>query len=295
MTKQSFDEGAQLVEEIRVSVVSWGVRKIHSDEEFFRHLESLLLLAKDRGSSVVVLPELFEVELLTAFGDGPESEVAKLLAPYAPKIDEQLALFAKQLGITIVGGSYLRNAAAGVLNLATIAAPTGELRFQPKNCRTQWEIEPWGLVSTTGIQTLIDPRMGVLVCYDVEFPEAARAQACAGVQLLCVPSYTESQHGYQRVHWCCRARAVENEIFVAQACLVGPIECFGLGTGYGRSSILTPSKGPFPDSAVIAETAFQEEGIATAKVSFRDLATCRGSGDVRLWNDRSLSAWQLLP
>jgi predicted amidohydrolase len=156
-----------------------------------------------------------------------------------------------------------------------------------------WERTPWGLAYETGLVRFPDPRLGVLVCYDSEFPEGGRTLAEDGVQLLCVPSYCESQHGYQRVGWSCQARAIENEIFVVHTSVVGPIQRFSLGTGYGRSSIIAPSKPPFPDSAMLAQSPLNEEGIAIADLDFEQLAMCRGSGDARPWSDRKVSDWKI--
>lgn len=275
----------------RVASISWGVAPISRVEEFFQHLRDLVEEAARRGASTVLLPELFEVELLKTMPDGPSHVVAEKLAPFTDLIDDAVRQLARSLRITLIGGSYLRSSASGLLNVSAVATPDGAIHLQPKNCRTQWEIDPWGLQQQFGLTRFPDPRLGVLVCYDSEFPEAARALAEAGVELLCVPSYTESQHGYQRVNWSCKARAVENEMFVAQSCIVGEIECFGLGTGYGQSSIISPSKAPFPESAILAETKLNEEGIAIAEVDFEALAECRASGDARPWADRRFAPW----
>lgn len=278
----------------RVAAITWGVAPVREVSEFYQHLTRLVEGAAKQGASIVVLPELYEVELLKTMPDGPEDSVARRLAPFAETIDSELLRLSQALRITIVGGSYVRPTETGFINVASVTTPEGAVILQPKNCRTQWEISPWGLEERFGLKKLPDPRLGVLVCYDSEFPEAARALAEAGIQLLCVPSYTESQHGYQRVNWSCRARAIENEMFVAQAAIVGEIECFGLGTGYGQSSITAPSKHPFPSSAILAESQLNEEGIAIADVDFEALELCRATGDARPWSDRHRVSWKLI-
>jgi predicted amidohydrolase len=278
---------------LRVAAVTWGVREIRSPEEFFSHLTALVTEAVGCSARLIVLPELFEVELLSLFGDGEEHEVVGHLVPFCDHLDDSLRRLATRHGIVIVGGSHLRQSAQGIINVATIAWPDGRLFYQPKNCRTMWEQTPWGLAYQTGLMKFPDPRLGVLVCYDSEFPEAARTLAEDGVQLLCVPSYCESQHGYQRVGWSCQARAIENEMFVVHTSIVGPIQRFSLGTGYGRSSIIAPSKPPFPDSAMLAQSPLNEEGIAIADLDFAQLATCRESGDARPWSDRRVSDWKI--
>lgn len=276
---------------VRVAAVSWQVQQISKVDEFFQRLTDVVAGASAQRAQLIVLPELFQVELLSLFDDGSEHEVAGHLLPFSDSIDACLKQLATAHNITIVGGSHLRSSASGPINVSTIAWPSGDLFFQAKNCRTQWEIDPWGLAQETGLIRLPDPKLGVLVCYDSEFPEAGRALAERGVEALCVPSYCESQHGYQRVNWCCQARAIENEIFVIQTSLVGAIERFGLGTGYGRSNIIAPSKAPFPDSAILAQSPLNQGGVAIADLDFGALAKCRSSGDARPWSDRFTSSW----
>lgn len=268
---------------------------MRSSDEFFTHLTSLVEEAVSCSAELVVLPELFEIELFSLYGDGEEHEVVRHLVPFCEQIDTCLKTLATRFKAIIVGGSHLRASSHGVINVATVAWPDGSLYYQPKNCRTMWEQSPWGLAYETGLAKFPDPRLGVLVCYDSEFPEAARALAENEVQMLCVPSYCESQHGYQRVGWSCQARAIENELFVVHTSLVGPIQRFSLGTGYGRSSIMAPSKAPFPDSAILAQSPLNEEGIAIAELDFDKLTTCRASGDARPWSDRAVSDWKIRP
>lgn len=278
----------------RLASITWGVQKIRHVDEFFQHMEVLVRQAGAQGATTILLPELFEVEILTALPDGRTDQVAGLLVPFSDSIESALKRLAASVQATIVGGSHLRHSAKGIVNVAAVVTPEGDMFFQPKNCRTQWEIEPWGLVNETGLQSFPDPRLGVLVCYDSEFPEAARTLAERGIELLCVPSYSESRMSYQRVNFCSHARAVENEIFVAQACVTGPIECFGLETGYGRSSIMTPSKAPFPENALLAQSPLNSEGMAVADIDFGALALCRSTGDAKPWQDRTISDWNAL-
>lgn len=283
----------KLSHKMRLASITWGISPVSQVDEFFQHLRKLVENSVRLGATIVVLPELFEIELLKTMPDQPAHQVAQNLIPFAESIDNEFRILARSHQITIVGGSHLRKNSDGVVNVATIAVPSGDLFFQPKNRLTQWEIWPWGLQPSFGLQKFPDPKLGVLICYDSEFPEASRSLADAGAQILCVPSYTESQHGYQRVNWSCRARAIENEIFVAQACVVGEIECFGLGSGYGRSCIIAPSKDPFPASAILAESPLNIEDIAIADIDFKALAQCRATGDARPWHDRCLAPWTL--
>lgn len=279
---------------IRVAVVSWKVREISKEGEFFSHLHELVERCASSGAVLVVLPELFQVELLTMFPDGDPASVPELLTPFSSRLVDELCALAKRLQLTIIGGSLLVRETGGIFNVCPVCYPDGSVQYQPKNISTRWESDAWKVQNKQGIQELKPSNLGVSICYDSEFPESTRALAERGVTVLCVPSYTAGQHGYQRVSWCCRARTVENEIFVLNAALVGPIIKFEMGTAYGRSAIMAPSKEPFPPSATLAETPFNEEAVAIADLDFDALEECRNSGDARPWSDRRLSEWKII-
>jgi len=56
---------------------------------------------------------------------------------------------------------------------------------------------------------------GILICYDIEFPEVARVLAEAGAEILFVPSCTDGREGFCRVRYCAQARAIENQVYVS--------------------------------------------------------------------------------
>ena len=85
------------------------------------------------------------------------------------------------------------------------------------------EIKSWGLSGGKLLQTFDTDcaKIGVLICYDVEFPELSRLMADQGMQILFVPFLTDTQNAYSRVRVCAQARAIENECFVVIAGSVG--------------------------------------------------------------------------
>lgn len=67
-------------------------------------------------------------------------------------------------------------------------------------------------------------KIGILICFDVEFPELPRLLADKGVKILLVPYWTDIKNAYLRVRRCAQARAIENECYVAIADSVRNIE-----------------------------------------------------------------------
>jgi GNAT superfamily N-acetyltransferase len=130
-------------------------------------------------------------------------------------------------------------------------------------------------------------RCGVLICYDVEFPELARLLGEQGMDMMLVPFWTDSIHACHRVRFCAQARAVENECYVAMAGSFGAVKGNAvIDSQYAQSAVLTPSDFPFPERAVLAEAPANEDASVIAEVDLQKLQTLRRSGSVQTGRDR---------
>lgn len=277
---------------LKVGAVAWKIRKCRSDGDFFGHLHDFVAAAHYQALDVLLLPEYFVLELLGVEPDLAEHKVAEYLVQYSEALDEWLLRIAQSSGLTIVGGSHFRRRESGRIgNACATATPDGRMVIGWKNKLTEYERRVWRLEPGIGLKRLQDFRLAPLICYDAEFPEAGRNLAEEGVELLLVPAYTETVQGFQRVRWSCQARAVENQIFVAHASLLGTLGREPLVNAVGNSAIVAPSIEPFPESAILAETPTGEEGIAVAELDFALLDEAREQGDVRNWHDRWPSDW----
>lgn len=288
-----------------VGAVSWKVRSIQDAEEFFAHFEGLVRDAKQRGCELVLFPELISLELLAVDESVAESDVPRFLATHSAEWEDLAIHLADELDLLIVAGSTLVEEEAGFSNTSFIAYPSRDEfagkdstlvagDYQTKVQLTSYERSVWNLVGGDGLQRLLDPRIGVTICYDAEFPEAVRALTGSGAEVLCVPSYTEKAHGFERVRTCCKARAIENQIFVLHAALVGGLGREPVVAATGTSAVIAPSFDPFPSPAILDETRPGEEGIAVAKLDFEALRECRERGAVRPWQDSRTAEWRLL-
>lgn len=278
---------------IRVAAVAWKLRDIRSDSEFFGHFYDLVNEAHRQEAEVVVLPELQVLELLNIEKDLAEHKAARYLAQYADAMEDWLKRISCSSGMTLVGGSYFKENGSGLVNVCAVADPGRGLSLGTKNNLTAYERDVWKLHSGQGLAKPHDPRLGVTICYDSEFPESGRALAEEGVLVQCVPAFTETKRGFQRVRWSCKARAIENQNFVVHSSLLGSLGRQPVPSTYGSSAILTPSIEPFPVSAVLAETKLGEEGVVVADLDLDMLEEARESGDVRNWNDRHRGDWLL--
>ena len=279
---------------MRVAAVSWRIREVTGVAGFFAHAEELL--AACEGCELVVLPECVSLELLTAWPDLPPAEAPRILAEAMASEVGRFGEIARRRGVAWVAGTHFFSTPDGIQNRAVYAGQDGQVVTDiPKVVMTQFEAHDWGIVAGGGLRILPDPRIGVTVCYDCEFPASGRALAESGVLVQCVPAFTETRRGFQRVRWSCQARAIENQLFVLHASLVGSLGREPVPNAVGSSAVLAPSVEPFPESAVLAETDWNEEGAAIATLDFEALAGARNSNDVRNWADRDAGDWTLSP
>ena len=274
---------------LTVAAVNWKIRPAKGVDDFLVHVSELAIHAKDKGADLVVFPENFAIELLSNEDYDEKDVPAKLSQDLLPALQE----IAKRVGVGIVGGSNLkRTDDSQFRNVCHVIDSQGRhAGTQEKVKLTTYEREVWNLSPGSGLANLSVQKAGVLICYDSEFPEAARMLAERGVLLLCVPAFTETIHGFHRVRHSCHARAIENQIFVVHSSLIGSLGKEPVLSAVGSSAILAPSIEPFPANGVLAETTMNEEAIIVAKLDFNALRKAREEGDVRNWHDRDAECW----
>jgi len=137
-------------------------------------------------------------------------------------------------------------------------------------------------------------KIGVLICYDVEFPELPRLLAQEGMNILFVPFLTDTQNAFSRVQLCARARAIENECFVAIAGSVGNLpKVHNMDIQYAQSAVFTPCDFAFPVNGVKAEATPNTEMLVIADVDLELLHDLRHSGSVRNMKDRRLDLYRI--
>lgn len=271
---------------VRVAALQYFIRPVQRFEQFFDQVEGLVMTAADYKCQVVVFPEYFTSQLLT-LGDlkRPIEEQVRDLPGYVPRYVEMLSGLAKRHDIYIVGGTILTKGDEDrkVHNECFIFGPSGDHVVQGKLHMTRFEAEEWK-VSPRGRIQVIETRfgrIGVTICYDVEFPEVARAYARLGVQTLFVPSCTDDRQGFLRVRYCAQARAIENQIYVVQSPTVGSLPMVpAVSLNYGQAAILTPSDFAFARDGILAEGIPNQETMVIAELEMGSIQRARSSGTV---------------
>ena len=218
------------------------------------------------------------------------AESIEALTKYTPRFKEEMRELALRNNINIIGGSHPTRVANGrVENIAYIFLRDGSMYEQPKIHPTPNEVYWWNIEGGSdlqAIQTDCGP-IGVLICYDAEFPELSRHLTDQGIQILFVPFCTDERQSYLRVRYCCQARAVENQIYVVMSGNVGNLpNVHNMDIHYAQSGILTPCDFPFARDGIAADTTPNVETVAIADLRIETLVMARNNGTVRNLRDR---------
>ncbi len=274
---------------VRVACVQYQMRKVSSFAEFARQVAYFTDIAADNGADFVLFPELFSVQLLSTTHTKSPQEGMRKLAELAPRLVALFTKLAVKYGITIIGGSHPTRVGKELHNICTVDLPDGSTAEQPKLHITPNERRWWGITGGSDLRVIQTPsaRIGVLVCYDSEFPEAARCLADAGAEIIFVPFCTDNRQGYLRVRICCAARAIENQVYVALAGNVGNLpDVENMDVQYGQAAVLTPSDFAFARDGIAAEADSNEETVLICDLDLDELAEAQAAGTVTPRQDR---------
>ena len=148
---------------------------------------------------------------------------------------------------------------------------------------TRFEREQWHVSAGSPLR-LFDTslgRVGINICYDSEFPLLARAQVEAGMELLLVPSCTDSLHGYWRVRIGAQARALEGQCYAVQSPTVGEaLWSPAVDVNRGAAGVYGPPDGQFPADGVVALGALDQSGWTFAEIDLARVRQLRADGGV---------------
>jgi len=282
---------------VRLGVVQWQMRRFNSFDDFLQQAEFFISTVSDYSADIVLFPELFNAPLIHTYEDNSPVDAMRKLAGYTEELLQSMVDLALSYNINIVTGSVPMLHDNGKLyNVCYLCRRDGTWESQAKLHITPDEESCWQFTGGNEIKVFDTDvgKIGILICYDVEFPELVRLQALKGMKILLVPFWTDTKTGYQRVKRCAQARAIENECFVAISGSVGNIpKVETMGIQYSQSAIFTPSDFSFPHDAVAADAT---PGIETTLIADLDLdliKELRAKGSVRNLESRRTDLYTL--
>src|SRR5690606_6314365 len=145
-----------------------------------------------------VFPELFVAPLMADYNHMSESAAIREIAKFSEPIHKRFQELAISYNINIITGSMPMVEDGALYNSGYLCKRDGTSEKYTKIHITPNEVHHWGMTGGSEIQTFDTDcgKIGIVICYDVEFPELSRLLADEGMNILFVPFLTDTQNGY---------------------------------------------------------------------------------------------------
>ncbi|MGH7697216.1 MAG: nitrilase-related carbon-nitrogen hydrolase, partial [Candidatus Dormibacteria bacterium] len=215
--------------------------------------------AAEAGAQLVVLPEL------ASSGYTFESEAEAERSAAGAAESETLARWAglcRELGVFVAAG-FAERGAQGRYNSAALLGPGGLIGVYRK-AHLFFDEKTYFLPGDVGLPVFELPfgRVGLLVCYDLWFPEAARTLALGGADLICVPTNWVANfrgrwlddRGWTMGDYACVGAALQNQVFVAAADRIGSergVDFVGCSCVVGPDGWMLAGPAPYASEALL--------------------------------------------
>nr|WP_247744329.1 carbon-nitrogen hydrolase family protein [Ruegeria sp. R14_0] len=270
---------------VKVATAAYNLEWLDSWTQYEDKLNRWVSDAAGQGAELLVFPEYGAMELSTLDGTEVAGDLERSIRAVSDRMGDVQALHARLAQVHkthILGASApVVDGAGRPVNRAVLYAPNGRQDHQDKQIMTRFEREDWD-IAPGGPLKLFDTalgKIGVLICYDSEFPLLGRALQDA--DLILVPSCTEALSGYWRVRIGAMSRALENQCVTIMSSLVGNndwSEAVDMNTGTG--GVFGPPDKGFPATGVLAEGTLNQPGWTYAEVDRAAIANVRADGHV---------------
>ncbi len=253
---------------MKLSLIQMNV-KLAAPQENLARAKELIRKAAEGAPDVILLPETWNT------GFFPKQDLAALSDENEALVTAQIGALAKELGVNIVAGSVANRRNGGVYNTSVtfnrqgsavnvydkthLFSPMGEHEyFTPGDHVTRFSLDSF--------------TCGVIICYDIRFPELARTMSVRGLDFLFVVSQWPKVRVPQ-LKALLRARAIENQCF---ACVCNACGTAGETVYGGSSLVFDPLGDPLAEAGETEEILTAEcdtaclQGIRESINVFRD-------------------------
>lgn len=280
----------------RIGLVQWEMRPFNNLEALCEQIEFFVDTVAGYHSDFVLFPEMFMAPLMADFNHQTQAEAIRSLATFTEPLRDKFIDYAIAYNVNIITGSMPFIKGGQLYNVGYLCRRDGSIERYTKIHVTPNEVNSWGIVGGNKLKVYDTDsgKIGILVCYDVEFPELSRLLALEGMEILFVPFLTDTQNAFTRVKTCAQARAIENECFVAIAGGVGNLpKVHNMDIQYAQSAVYTPSDFSFPTNGIKAEATPNTETVLIVDVQLDLLKKLRSQGSVRNLTDRRPDIYEL--
>ncbi|MCZ2721438.1 carbon-nitrogen hydrolase family protein [Marinomonas sp. 15G1-11] len=283
---------------VRAGAIQWQMREVESVDELLKQVEYFIDAVSDYKSDFAVFPEFFNAPLMGLSPDqSNQTEAVRFLASFTERFKTEMSQLAVSYNINVITGSMPLLEDEIMYNVSYLCRRDGTIEEQRKIHITPHERRDWIIEGGNELKVFDTDagRVGILICYDVEFPELGRLLADQDMDILFVPFWTDTKNGYLRVRRCAQARAIENECYVVICGSCGNLpQVENLDIQYAQSAVFSPSDFSYPHDAVMSETTPNTEMIMFSDLDLDKLKLTRSEGSVNNLKDRRHDLYSLI-
>ncbi|AXI47708.1 amidohydrolase [Sulfitobacter sp. SK012] len=269
---------------MKIATAAYPLDVLSSWAQYEDKIAAWISVAAKEGADLAVFPEYGAMELATLAGMDVAADLEASLFAVSDRLADADTLhlrLAAEHNMHIVAASGPTATQTRPVNRARLITPGGQVGVQDKQIMTRFERDVWGVIGGNKLQVFDTAigRIGILICYDSEFPLLGRAlMKC---DIIAVPSVTEALAGYWRVRTGSMARALENQCVTVMSSIVGPADWSeALGNPIGAGGVFCPPDTGFPDTGVLAAGQICAPGWTYAEVDLNAIAQVRADGVV---------------
>ena len=247
-------------------------------------ISSWVVEAKSNGAELLVFPEYALMELASLEPEAKDMHTqARVVAGMYDAAEALFADLAKANDVFILLGSGPAWRGHDLVNRTALISRSGISVQQDKQIMTRFERDPWGICRGGPLKVFDTPlgRIGVLICYDGEFPLLGRKLVEEGVDFILLPSCTEELSGYWRVRIGAISRALEGQCVTVMSSIVGQAPwCEAISSGTGAGGVFGPPDTGFPATGVIAVGELNVPSWTYAEIDLEAIRNVRADGRV---------------
>ncbi len=281
---------------VRLGLIQWQMRPYNGLDELMQQVEFFIDAVSGYRADFALFPEFFDAPLMAENNNMSESDAIRELAKHTESIIHKFIELSISYNINIITGGMPEMVDGKLYNIGYLCRRDGSIERYEKLHVTPDEEKVWGMVGGNVLKSFDTDcgKIGILICYDVQFPELSRLLTDEGMGILFVPFLTDTQNGYSRIRNCAQARAIENECYVAIVGCVGNLpNVHNMDIQYAQSMVFTPCDFAFPTNGIKAEATPNTEMILIADVDLDLLLELNHSGSVRNLRDRRTDVYEL--
>lgn len=266
----------------RIALAQYPIEFHSSFTDYRQKVEHWVSQAAEQGAKLLVFPEYGSMELVSLFPEKTRGDLDTSLQEmtrYWEAFEQLYDTLAHRYQVYILAPSFPRDRQ----NIAPFYGPEGKVGEQGKRIMTRFERETWNIHAKPGHQVWDTAlgKIGVAICYDVEFPLIVRAMVVQGATLILAPSCTDSLAGYYRVRIGAQARALENQCYVAQSPTVGEAPWSpATDVNIGAAGLYGPPDLGFPETGILVEGELNVPCWVYGEVDPSKVETVRQHGSV---------------